>query len=69
MERGFIYEEEARTWTQYETSVKKEQYEHLGVSLKTGLEEKTIRLRPGGQYVEYTNLSEDLMQRITRKYW
>lgn len=66
---GFAYEAEAPAWVQYGTSVKKEQYEHTGINLMTGKEEKTLRMRPRSEDLELSAFNEKMVQIVVQKYW
>lgn len=69
VEKGVVYADEAPAWVQFGTSIKKEQYEHIGVNPRTGQEEKTMRMRPRAEDLEIKEFSEKLLETVVQKYW
>lgn len=69
VEKGVVYADEAPAWVQFGTSIRKEQYEHIGVDPRTGQEEKTMRMRPRAEDLEMKDFSGESLRTIVRKYW
>jgi tRNA(His) 5'-end guanylyltransferase len=68
-ERGIIFEEAVPRWAIEGCLMKREQYEHQGLNLKTGEVEKTLRTRPRVEERGVRDFSDENLRLITDKYW
>lgn len=68
-EKGVKYEDAVPKWAIEGSLMKREQFEHEGVNLKTGEVEKTARARTRVEDRGVTVFSEDGLKLITEKYW
>lgn len=68
-EKGVKFEEAVPKWAVEGCLMKKEQYEHEGVNLKTREREKTFRTRTKVEERGVREFSEENLRLITGKYW
>lgn len=68
-EKGVKFEETVPKWAVEGCLVKREQYEHEGVNLKTGETEKTLRTRIKVDERGVRVFSEENLRLVTEKYW
>lgn len=68
-EKGVRFEEAVPTWAVEGSLVKREQYEHEGVNLKTGESEVTLRSRPRVEDRGVRLFSEENVRMLTSKFW
>ncbi|KAF1845490.1 uncharacterized protein K460DRAFT_283147 [Cucurbitaria berberidis CBS 394.84] len=68
-EKGVKFEEAVPKWAIEGCLVKREQYEHEGVNLKTGETEKTLRTRIRVEERGVRDFSAENLKLITERYW
>ncbi|KAF2830869.1 hypothetical protein CC86DRAFT_367514 [Ophiobolus disseminans] len=68
-DRGVVFEEAVPTWAIEGCLMKREQYQHEGVNLKTGKKEKTTRTRKRAVDRGVKEFSEENLRLVTEKYW
>ncbi|KAI8935269.1 hypothetical protein NX059_007858 [Plenodomus lindquistii] len=68
-EKGIKFEDAVPKWAIEGSLMKREQFEHEGVNLKTGEVEKTFRTRTRVEDRGVRVFSEDGLKLITDKYW
>lgn len=68
-EKGIEYKDVVPPWAVEGSLMKREQFEHEGVNLKTGEKEMTMRTRMKVEDRGVRDFSEDNLQLVTRKYW
>lgn len=68
-EKGVKFEEAVPKWALEGSLIKREQFEHEGVNLKTGETELTMRTRTRVEDRGVREFSEDNLRLITEKYW
>ncbi|ORX95135.1 tRNAHis guanylyltransferase-domain-containing protein [Clohesyomyces aquaticus] len=68
-EKGMVFEEAVPKWVIAGTVLKREQFEHEGVNLKTGEREVTRRTRTRAEDWGVREFSEDNLKLVTEKYW
>jgi tRNA(His) guanylyltransferase len=68
-EKGVKFEDAVPKWAVEGCLVKREQYEHEGVNLKTGEVEKTVRVRTRVEERGVKVFGEEGLKLVTEKYW
>ncbi|KAH7383165.1 tRNAHis guanylyltransferase-domain-containing protein [Pyrenochaeta sp. MPI-SDFR-AT-0127] len=68
-EKGVQFEEAVPKWAIEGCLMKREQYEHEGVNLKTGVMEKTFRTRTRVEERGVREFTAENLKLITEKYW
>lgn len=68
-EKGVVFEEAVPKWAIEGCLIKREQYEHEGVNLKTGKKEKTTRTRKKAVDRGVREFSEENLRLITDRHW
>ncbi|KAF2130226.1 hypothetical protein P153DRAFT_356032 [Dothidotthia symphoricarpi CBS 119687] len=68
-EKGVKFEESVPKWAVEGCLMKREQFEHEGVNLKTGETEKTFRTRTRVEERGVRIFSEENLRLVTEKYW
>ncbi|CAO2655974.1 Nn.00g047770.m01.CDS01 [Neocucurbitaria sp. VM-36] len=68
-EKGVVFEDAVPKWAVEGCLVKKEQFEHEGVNLKTGEMEKTCRTRTRVEERGVRVFSEENLRLVTERYW
>jgi tRNA(His) 5'-end guanylyltransferase len=67
--KGVVYEEAVPSWAVEGSTVKREQYEHVGRNLKTAEEEVTSRSRAKVVDRGVRTFSEENLRLVVEKYW
>jgi len=68
-EKGVRFEEAVPKWAIEGCLIKREQYEHEGVNMKTGEKEKTFRTRTRMEERGVREFSDEGLKLVTEKYW
>jgi tRNA(His) 5'-end guanylyltransferase len=68
-EKGVRFEEAVPKWAIEGCLLKREQYEHEGVNLKTGKTEKTFRTRTRVEERGIRNFGDEGLKLVTDRYW
>lgn len=68
-EKGVVYEEAVPQWAIEGCLLKREQVEHEGINLKTGMTEKTLRTKTRVEERGVRTFSAENLRLVTDKYW
>lgn len=68
-EKGVIFKESVPKWAVEGSLMKREQFEHEGVNLKTGEREVTLRTRTRVEDRGVREFSEGNLRLVTERYW
>jgi tRNA(His) guanylyltransferase len=68
-EKGIVFEDAVPKWAIEGCLVKREQFEHRGLNMKTGVMEKTMRTRARVEERGVREFSEENLKLVSEKYW
>jgi tRNA(His) guanylyltransferase len=68
-EKGIVFEDAVPKWAIEGCLVKREQFEHEGLNIKTGVMEKTMRTRTRVEERGVREFSMENLKLVTEKYW
>jgi tRNA(His) guanylyltransferase len=68
-EKGIVFEDAVPKWSIEGCLVKREQFEHEGLNIKTGVMEKTMRTRTRVEERGVREFSMENLKLVTEKYW
>lgn len=68
-EKGVVFEDAVPKWATEGCLMKREQYEHEGLNLKTGQTEKTLRTRTRVEERGVRQFTDENLKLIKEKYW
>jgi tRNA(His) guanylyltransferase len=68
-ERGVIFEDAVPKWAAEGSLMKREQFQHEGINMKSGEKEVTLRTRTRVEDRGVREFSEENLKLVTEKYW